>query len=73
MRLLAAGVVGGVEWNAELMVPGWVSAWCVVVVGVFFWGGKLGEKCIFLRKSVFLGLTCFVGWCNLVLHSPCRR
>ena len=27
MRLLAAGVVGGVDGNEELMVPGWVSAW----------------------------------------------
>ena len=34
MRLLAAGVVGGVDGNAELMVPGWVSAWCA---GGYLW------------------------------------
>ena len=44
-----SGVVTGcgVEW--------------VVVWGVFL-GVKLGEKCIFLRKSVFSGLTSGWNW-----------
>ena len=51
---------------------GWMMRASVVVVGVFF-GGEVGGKVYFFEKKCVLVLTCFVGWCNLVLHSPCRR
>ena len=52
------------------VVSGCGGVWVVVRwwwLGCFL-GVKLGEKCIFLRKSVFLGLTSRLELGILILH-----
>lgn len=74
MRLLAAGVVGGVDGNSELMVPGWVSAW---LCGWLWWLGcflvvKLGGKCVFFEKKCVFGVDKWggIGYIRVV---PCPK